>query len=51
MGLNLGLCGKWLESIQLSSVRDFDLSGISVMDININDVSIEMNCQKKHCLH
>jgi hypothetical protein len=39
LGLNLGLCGKRLESIQLSSDRGFDLSGISVMDINVNDVS------------
>jgi hypothetical protein len=39
MGLNLGLCGKRLESTHLSDSMDVDLSGISVMDINIYVVS------------
>ena len=39
MGLNLGLCGKRLESNQLSDGMDVDLSGISIMDISINLVS------------
>jgi len=39
LGLNLGLCGKRLESNQLSDGMDFDLSGIIVMDISINVVS------------
>ena len=36
LGLNLGLCGKGLESNQLCDGMDVDLSGISVMDINSN---------------
>ena len=39
LGLNLGLCGKKLESKQLSDGMDVDLSAISIMDININLVS------------
>ena len=39
LGLNLGLCGKRLESNQLCDGMDVDLSGISVMGININAVS------------
>ena len=39
LGLNLGLCGKKLESNQLSDGMDVDLSGISIMDINSNVVS------------
>jgi len=39
LGLNLGLCGKRLESNQLSDGMDVDLSGISIMDISINLVS------------
>jgi hypothetical protein len=39
LGLNLGLCGKRLETNQLSDGVHVDLSGISVMDININVVS------------
>jgi hypothetical protein len=46
LGLNLGLCVKRLESNQLSDGMAVDVSGISVMDINISVVfSIEMNCQ------
>jgi hypothetical protein len=45
LGLNLDLCGKRLESNQLSNGMAVDLSGISVMDININVVSNEMNSQ------
>jgi len=37
--LKLGLCGKRLESNQLSDGMDFDLSGISKKYININLVS------------
>jgi len=37
--LNLGLRGKRLESNQMSDGMDVDLSGISVLDININLVS------------
>ena len=36
LGLNIGLCGKRLESNQLSNGMDIELSGISVMDINSN---------------
>jgi hypothetical protein len=43
--LNIGLCGKRLECNQLSDGMDVDLSGISVMGINVNFVSIEMYCQ------
>jgi len=39
LGLNVGLCGKKLESTQLSDVMDVDLSGINVMGIGINLVS------------
>jgi hypothetical protein len=39
MGLNLDLCGKRLESNQLIDGMDVDVSGIGVMDININVVS------------
>jgi len=39
VGLDLGLCGKRLESNQLSDGMDFDLSGISEKYININLVS------------
>jgi hypothetical protein len=39
LGLNLGLCGKKLESNQLSDGMDVDLSVVSLMDININLVS------------
>jgi hypothetical protein len=39
LGLNLGLCGKRLESNQLIDGMDVDLSGISVIDISINLVS------------
>jgi len=39
LGLSLGLCGKRLESNELSDGMDVDLSGISVMDISINLVS------------
>ena len=39
LGLNLGPCGKRLQSNQLYEVRDIDLSGISVKGININPVS------------
>jgi hypothetical protein len=39
MGVNLGLCVKRLESDQLSNGMAVDLSGISVMYININIVS------------
>jgi len=39
LGLNLGLCGKRLESNQLSDGMDVDLSGISIMGININLVT------------
>jgi hypothetical protein len=39
LGLNLGLCGKRLESNQLSDGMHVDLSGIGVMGININIVS------------
>jgi hypothetical protein len=39
LGLNLGLCGKRLESNQLIDGMDVDLSGFSVMGININVVS------------
>jgi hypothetical protein len=39
LGLNLGLCGKRLEYNQLRDGMDVDLSGISIMDININIVS------------
>jgi len=39
LGLNLGLCGKRLESNKLSDGMDVDLFGISVMDISINLVS------------
>ena len=39
LGLNLGLCGKRMQSNQLNKGMDFELSGISVMDININLVS------------
>jgi len=42
--LNIGLCGKRLEFNQLSDGMDVDLSGISVMGINVNFVSIEMYC-------
>jgi hypothetical protein len=45
LGLNLVLCGERQESNQLNDGMDVDLSGISVMDININIVSIEINCQ------
>ena len=45
LGLNIGLCGKRLESNQLSNGMDIELSGISVMDINSNVVSIAMYCQ------
>jgi hypothetical protein len=37
--VNLGLWGKRLESNQLSDGMAVDLSGISVMDTNINVVS------------
>ena len=37
--LNLGLCGKRLQSNQLSDGMDTDLSGISVMDVIINFAS------------
>jgi hypothetical protein len=37
--LNLGLCGKSLESNELSDGMDVDLSDISIMDINSNVVS------------
>ena len=39
LGLNIGLCGKRLESNQLSNGMDIELSGFSVMDINSNAVS------------
>jgi hypothetical protein len=39
LGLNLDLCGKRLESNQLSDGTDVDLSGISIMGISINLVS------------
>jgi len=39
LGLNLGLCGKRLESDQLSNGLVVDLAGISIMGININLVS------------
>jgi len=39
LGLNLGLCGKRLESNQLSDGMDVDLSGISVMGISTKLVS------------
>jgi hypothetical protein len=39
LGLNQHLCGKGLEYSQLSNGINFELSGISVMDININIVS------------
>ena len=39
LGLNLDLCGKRLESNQLSNGMDVDLSGIRAMDINIYLVS------------
>ena len=39
LGLNVGLCGKGLESNQLSNGMALDLSGVSVMDINSNVVS------------
>jgi len=39
LGLNLGLSIKRLESIQMSDGMDVHLSGISVMDININLIS------------
>ena len=42
LGLNLGLCGKRLESNHLSNGMDVDLSGISIMDININLVSTDV---------
>ena len=38
LGLNVGLCGKRLESKQLSNGTALDLSGVSVMDINSNVV-------------
>ena len=44
-GIEPRLCGKRLESNQLSDVMDVDLSGISIMGISINLVSIAMNCQ------
>jgi len=37
--LNLGLCGKRLESNKFSNGMDVDLSGIGVMSVNINLVS------------
>ena len=44
LGLSLGLCGKRLESNQLSDSMAIDFSCISLMVINI-DVNIEMYCQ------
>ena len=45
LGLNLGLCGKRLETNQLSDGMDVDLSGTSIMGIKSNVFSIEI------CLH
>ena len=45
LGLNLGLCGKSLESNHLNDGMDVDLSGVSIMDINSNVLSIAMYCQ------
>jgi hypothetical protein len=39
LGLNLGLCGKRLESNQLSDGMDVDLSGVSITGISVNLVS------------
>ena len=39
LGLNLGLCGKNLESNQLSDGTDVDLYGNSIMGISSNLVS------------
>jgi len=39
LGLNLGLCGKKLESNQLSDAKDVDLYGNSIMGIIIDLVS------------
>jgi hypothetical protein len=39
LGLNLGLCDKRLESNQQSDGMDVDISGITVMDVNIKLVS------------
>jgi len=39
VGLNLGPCGKRLQSNQLYEDRDIDLSGIRVEGVNINLVS------------
>jgi hypothetical protein len=50
--LNLGLCGKWLESNQLSNGMAVDLSGIDIAGININSVSQYCNVLPAiHCLH
>ena len=38
-GIERSLCGKRLESNQLSNGMALDLSGVSVMDINSNVVS------------
>ena len=39
LGLNVGLCGKRLEYNQLSISMAVDFSCISIMVINIDDVS------------
>jgi hypothetical protein len=45
LGLNLGLCGKRLESNQLSDGMPVGLAGIGIVGINNNFVIIEMYCQ------
>jgi len=44
LGLNLGLCGKCLESNHLNDGMDVDLSGTTIMDINSNIVIIAIHC-------
>jgi hypothetical protein len=52
LGLNLGLCGKRLESNQLSDSMAVDVSGIGIAGINSNFVSQYCSVLPAiHCLH